>query len=340
MKRPFRRIFQLTLIATALVIFPMRSPAPLVYRPGEGWSYEMPGGKSNWHRERARDQLAVAQQAFDNGQYRVALKSAKRVVLIWPLSDYAPQALYLEGRCFEARKMDEYAFKAYESCLEKYPKQINVGDVQKRQFEIAVRFLHGQWFKLWGYIPFFPSMDRTADMFDKIVKYGPYGEFAPEAQMNIGAAREKEKDYPLAVAAYERAADRYSEQIKIASDALFKAAGASYKQAKTSEYDQSVADQAISSYKDFISLYANDPRTTNAEAIISSLKAEQARGNFRIAQFYEKNKKWDGALIYYNEVLLRDAGSPLATQARQRIETLKALSLTAKATPPDNALQK
>ena len=125
-----------------------------------------------------------------------------------------------------------------------------------------------------------------------------------------------------------------------ASDALFKAAGASYKQAKTSEYDQSVADQAISSYKDFISLYANDPRTTNAEAIINSLKAEQARGNFRIAQFYEKNKKWDGALIYYNEVLLKDAGSPLATQARQRIETLKARSLTAKATPPDNTLQK
>jgi len=321
------------LIAIAVVIFPMRSPAPLVYRPGEGWSYEMPGGKSDWHRERAKDQLAVAQQAYDNGQYRLALKSAIRVVNIWPLSDYAPRALYLEGRCYEARKMDEKAFTAYQSCLEKYPKQVNVSEVQKRQFDIAVRFLHGQWFKLWGYIPFFPSMDRTADMFDKIVKYGPYGEFGPEAQMNIGAAREKQKDYPLAVEAYERAADRYSEQIKIASDALFKAAGASYKQAKTSEYDQSVADQAISSYKDFISLYPDDQRATNAEAIIGSLRAEQARGNFRIAQFYEKHKKWDGALIYYNEVLLKDAGSPLAAQARRRIETLKARHLAGKTEP-------
>jgi outer membrane protein assembly factor BamD len=337
MNRPFRRILQWMLIAVALVLFPMRSPAPLVYRPGEGWTYEMPGGTGNWHRERARDQLAVAQQAFDSGKFRLALKSAKRVVSIWPLSDYAPQALYLEGRCFEARKMDEKAFKAYQDCLERYPKQVNVGDLQRRQFDIAVRFLHGQWFKLWGYIPFFPSMDRTADMFDKIVRYGPYGEFGAEAQMNIGAAREKEKDYPLAVEAYERAADRYSEQIKIASDALFKAAGASYKQARTSEYDQSVAEQAISSYKDFISLYPNDLRATNAETIIGSLRAEQAHGNFRIAQFYEKNKKWDGALIYYNEVLLKDAGSPLAAQARQRIEALKSRTQSAKAAPSPEA---
>jgi outer membrane protein assembly factor BamD len=339
MNRPFRRLFQLTLIAIALVIFPTRSPAPLVYRPGEGWTYETPGGKGDWHRERARDQLAAAQEAFDNHKYRLAFKSAQRVVNVWPLSDYAPKALYLVGRCYEARKMDEKAFKAYQSCLEKYPKQVNVNEVQKRQFDIAVRFLHGQWFKLWGYIPFFPSMDRTADMFDQIVKYGPYGEFAPQAQMNIGAAREKEKDYPLAVSAYQLAADRYSEQTQLASDALFKAAGASYKQAKTSEYDQSVAEQAISSYRDFISLYPNDNRATNAEAIINSLRAEQARGNFRIAQFYEKNKKWDGALIYYNEVLLKDAGSPLAAQARQRIESLKSRTLTAKAATLDAALK-
>jgi outer membrane protein assembly factor BamD len=337
MNRQFRRILQLTLIAAALVIFPTRSPAPLVYRPGEGWTYEMPGGKGDWHRERARDQLAAAQEAFDHGKFRLALKSATRVVTIWPLSDYAPPALYLEGRCYEARKMDEKAFKAYEACLEKYPKQVNANEIQRRQFDIAVRFLHGQWFKLWGYIPFFPSMDRTADMFDKIVRYGPYGEFGAEAQMNIGAAREKEKDYPLAVEAYERAADRYSEQIKVASDALFKAAGASYKQAKTSEYDQSVAEQAVSSYKDFISLYPGDARATNAETIIGSLRAEQARGNFRIAQFYEKNKKWDGALIYYNEVLLRDAGSPLAAQARQRIESLKSRTQSAKAATPADA---
>jgi outer membrane protein assembly factor BamD (BamD/ComL family) len=141
--------------------------------------------------------------------------------------------------------------------------------------------------------------------------------------MNIGAARENEKDYPLAVKAYETAADRYTDQPPVAADALYKAAQAYTKQARTADYDQSVAGQAISAFTDFMTLYPDDPRVANAQKVIASLRAEQARGNFRIAQFYEKEKKWDGALVYYNEVLIRGAGSALAAQARERIDALK-----------------
>jgi outer membrane assembly lipoprotein YfiO len=271
----------------------------------------------------ARDQLAVSQQAFDKKQYRLALKSSLRVIHVWPLSDSAPQAQYLIGRCYEARKMDEKAFNSYQVMLDKYPKAANSDEVQTRQFAIAVRFLHGQWFKLWGYIPIGRSMDKTAEMFDKLVRYGPYGPLGPASQMNIGAAREKEKDYPSAVRAYERAADRYSDQPKTAAEAQYKEAMAYNKQAKKADYDQSIAGQAIASFTDFMALYPDDPRGTDARQIIAALKSEEARGNFKIAQYYEKQKKWDGALIYYNEVLITDAGSPLANQARRRIDNLK-----------------
>ena len=326
---------RVALVLLALFLFPYRSPAPLVYRPGEGWSYEMAGakGKSDWHKQRAKDQLDVSQQAFNTRQYRLALKSSLRVIQIWPLSDYAPQAQYLIGRCYEARKMDEKAFNAYQTMLNKYPKAVNSDEVQGRQFAIAVRFLHGQWFKLWGYIPFFPSMDKTADMFEKIVSYGPYGPMGPPSQMNIGTAREKEKDYPAAVKAYERAADRYSDQPKVAVEAQFKAAMAYYKQARKADYDQSIAGQAIATFTDFMALYPDDPRVSNARGIITTLKSVQAAGNFNIAAYYEKQKRWEGALIYYNEVLIADAGSPLANQARLRIDRLKRLGPANPAAP-------
>ena len=320
MSRKFARILLVLLLWVAL---PYRCPAPLIYRPGEGWTYEMPGEKGDWHRQRAKDQLAVAQQAFDQKKFKLALKCAERVIQVWPLSDFAPQAQFLVGRCHEERKLDEKAFTAYETLLTKYPKSSYATDVQRRQFEIAVRFLHGQWFKIFGYIPFFPSMDKTADMFEKIVRYGPYGDLAPASQMNIGQARMNSKDYPLAVKAYELAADRYSEQVKIASDALFKEALAYDKQARKADYDQSMSGQAIATFTDFIALYPDDPRVAEATRRITSLKTEQARGNFRVAQYYEKEKKWDGALVYYNEVLIKDAGSPLARQAREHIDSLK-----------------
>lgn len=314
---------RLLLIAVCVVTCPQRSPAPLVYRPGEGWTYEPVGGEGRWQRTRAKDQLEVAQAAFDKKDYGLAQKAAQRVVKQWPLSDYAPQAQYLIGRCYEARKMDEKAFKAYQRVLEKYPKIANYDEILQRQYEICNRYLGGQWFKLWGYIPFFPSMERTADMYEKVVKNGPYSAVAPQAQLNIGAAREKQSDFPLAVKAYERAADRYHDQKKIAADALFRAGLAYNKQTKTAEYDQDTAAKAIAMFTDFMTLYPDDARVPEARKVIASLRTEQARGSYQIARYYESSKRWNGALIYYNEVLLQDPNSQYAIVARQHIATLK-----------------
>ena len=272
---------------------------------------------------RAKDQLEVAQAAFDKKEYGLALKAARRVVRVWPTSDYVPQAQYLMGRCLEESGQEEKAFKEYQKILEKNPKITNYDEILKRQFAIANKFLAGKWFKIWGYVPFFPSMEKTADMYTKIVKNGPYSQVAPQAQLSIGTAREKKSDYPQAVKAYEVAADRYNDREAIASEAWFRAGMAYNKQAQTAEYDQTMAGQAIATFKYFMALYPNDPRVTESEKIIGSLRTEQARGNFEIAKFYEKRKRWGGALVYYNEVLVHDPNSPYAAEARQRIDALK-----------------
>lgn len=324
-----RRLAFLFVITACVGLFPLRAPAPLVYTPGEGWTYEPVGGEGKWRRTRAKDQMEVAQAAFDKRDYGVALKAARHLVKAWPLSDYAPRAQYLVGRCYEAKHNDEKAFKHYQRILEKYPKSENVKEVLQRQYEIAGRFLKGQWFKLLGYVPWFPSMDKTAEMFDKIVKSGPYSDVAPHAQLCIGAAREKQSHYPEAVKAYETAADRYHDRPQIAADAIYRAGVAYQKQATTADYDQSMAGQAIAQFTDFVTLYPDDGRVPEAQKIMASLKVEQARGNFETAKYYEKRHKWNGALIYYNEVVLHDPNSALASEARQRIDAIKQHTQTA-----------
>src|SRR5437667_1780954 len=326
-----RWLVRLGLIVVCVLAFPFTSPAPLVYRPGEGWVYESVGG-SKWVRTRAKDQLEVAQAAFENKDYSTAFRAARRTVKVWPLSDYAPPAQYLLGRCFEQQHQDERAFKEYQKLLQKYPKIESYQEILSRQFEIANRYLAGQWFKLWGVIPFFPSMDKTVGMYEKLIKNGPYSPVAPRSQMNIGAAREKQVSFfnridPFheAVKAYETAADRYRDEKEIASEALFKAGRAYYKQARKAEYDQSVAGQAIATFGDFTVLFPGDTRVPEAQKMVGELKTEQSRGSFEIARFYEKKKRWEGALVYYNEAYLKDPNSQYAEQAKQRIDAINAI---------------
>ncbi len=314
---------RLFLIAVALLSLPISSPAPLIYREGEGWVYEKVGGDTKWMRTRAKDQLQVAQEAFDKKSYGLAMRAARRTVAQWEFSDYAPQAQYLMGRCEEARGHDQVAFKSYQKLIEKYPKIENYQEIVDRQFAIANRFMGGQWFRLWSYIPIPPSMDKTVDMYETVIKNGPYSEVATKAQLNVGAVREKQADFPLAIKAYERAADRYADREKVASEAMFKAGVAYTKQAKTAEYDQNVASQAIATFTDFSTLHPDDARVAEAQKKIEVLRAEQARGSFEIAKFYEKGGKLNGALIYYNEVIVKDANSKYAAEARQRIDEIK-----------------
>jgi outer membrane protein assembly factor BamD len=320
-----RRFVCLLLVSASVLLFPFRSPAPLIYTPGEGWTYEPVGSEGAWRRATAKEQLIVAQDAFDKNDYALALRAARRVVKTWPLSDYAPQSQYLVGRCYQENGSSERAFKEYQKLLEKYPKSVNYDEVLKRQYEIADRFLAGEWFRLWGYIPAFPSMEKTAGLYESIVKNGPYSAIAPQAQLKIGTAREKQSNYPEAVKAYERAADRYNDRAAIASEALYREGLAYDKQAATAEYDQSTAAQAIAVFGDFILLFPNDPRVPEAQKIIGSLKIEQARGSFETAKFYEKDHKWVSARIYYNEVvnlLENEPNSTLAVQARERLDAI------------------
>lgn len=327
MNRWLARIF---LVMLLLLSFAHRCPAPLVYTPGEGWHYEKVGETGRWTRSRAKDQLEVAQESFDKKDYGTAAKAARRTVAVWPFSEFAPQAQYLVGRCHEAKNQDEAAFNAYQKLIERYPKVTNYEEVLLRQMAIANRYLAGQWFKLFNTVPFFASMDKTIKLYEKIIKNGPYSEVAPQAQINIGAAHERKlyKEYPEAVRAYEKAADRYADQ-KAGVDALYKVGETYFKQAKRADYDQSIAGQSIATFTDFITLHPEDKRVPEAQLKMESLKAEQSRGSFATAKFYEKYHKWEGALIYYNEVLLTDPNSKIASDARQRITEIKKM-ITAK----------
>jgi len=326
--RMHRSTLRVAVICALITLVPVRSPAPLVYVPGEGWRYEAVG-ESKWRRDRAKEQLELAQAAFNLKDYGLALKSARRTVTVWPYSDFAPEAQYLVARCYEAKGQEEKAFKAYQRLIERYPKLDKFEEITQRQFGIANRFLAGQRFKLFGVVPTFPSMAKTIAMYERIVKNGRYSDVAPQSQMHIGEANERKKalwikapDYAEAARAYEVAADRYSEK-PVGIDALYKAGLAYTKQAKKAEYDQSVAGQAIATFNDFMLLHPQDSRVSESQKIIATLKTEQARGSYEIARFYEKRHRWQGALIYYNEVLLKDPTSKYAEQARQRIDEIK-----------------
>ena len=82
------------LLLLLLVALPYRSPAPAdLPARRKGGPMKCPAQKEIGTGE-GEGPLDVAQKAFDQKKYRLALKASQRVVKVW-LSDYSPQAQYL-----------------------------------------------------------------------------------------------------------------------------------------------------------------------------------------------------------------------------------------------------
>jgi outer membrane protein assembly factor BamD len=309
-------------------VMPADSSALLIWRKGEGWSWEHEGVTTGTN---PADQLKIAQDLQAKKQYRNAIPAYRRVVSRWPLSASAQDARFHLAECYGAIGYHYKAFQVYQELIKKNPNTPHYDEVLQRQFEIGNLFLAGERQKAWG-IRWFPSLDRCVEVYEQVVKNGPYSPVAPEAQFRIGLAYEKQRDYLASVHAYEKLLERYS-RLPIAENAQFQIGWEYKRESARAEYDQNAANQAIAAFTDFLLRYPNSSKVPVAQEYLTMLKGEQAQGLFHIGQFYEKNHQYKSALIYYNDVIEKNPESNWATQAKGKVAKLSPLAAEKTATP-------
>ncbi len=294
--------------------------AALVWRPGEGWSNESSG--EALAASDARQALQIARNFEAQEDWKRALESYRALVRRWPLSSAAGEAQFKVGLMFERTGDFMAAFKAYQEVVKKHAGSQYFELAIERIYNIGNLYLAGEPQRIWK-IPLFPSMDRTAEIFEYVIEAAPYGPYAPAAQFKIGLARENQKNWSAAISAYNRLLDRYPVS-EFADDAQYQIGFAWYQASSDPDYDQSAAQKSIEAYQDFLVRYPTSEKSGQARDYITELTARRAQGSLNIAQFYERQRNYRAAIIYYSEVIQMNPDSDQATDAKQRVEVLRA----------------
>ncbi len=313
-----KKLLLVLVAATFLGLFsPPDCPAPLIWRKDEGWTYERPGVVAA---NSPKEQLEIGKKYQADKEYSNAVSSYRRLIHRWPTSLAAQDAQMGLAESYAGLGYYYKAFKEYQTLVVKFPNWPQFDDVLQREYEIGNLFLAGERDKQWG-IKLFPSLDKAAEIFDQVVKNGPYGKIAPQAQFRIGLTREKQREYLQAVHAYEKLLERYPHN-PMAEDAQFQLGYAYKSEAARAEYDQNAANQSIAAFDDFIVRFPQSDKVPIAELYLTSLKQEQAKGLYIVGEFYEKRRKYRAALIYYNEVIAENPDSNWAAAAQGKVAQL------------------
>jgi outer membrane protein assembly factor BamD len=314
------------LVVCGVLAFPPDCPAPLVWRRGEGWSWERHGMTVGAN---PQEQLKIAQQLQKDGAYGDAIVAYRRLIGKWPTAFAVEEARLGMAECYSKLRYYFRAFNEYQALIDKHPNTSHFNTVLQRQYEVGNLFYAGERDKAFG-VRWFPNIGKAVTIYEQVIKNGPHSEIAPQAQYRIGLTKEKQKEYVEAVRAYEKVTERYPKH-SMAEEAYFQIGMAYKSESARAEYDQNAANQSVAGFTDFLVRYPKSEKAPLAENYRTALKEEQSRGLFHIGQFYEKKRSYKSALIYYNEVIEQNPQSDWATRARDKIDTLTPLTQTASA---------
>lgn len=264
------------------------------------------------------DQFDLAMGFYKEKDYKRAIGEFQKLMHYYPKAELAPSAQYYIGRSYEDLEDYYQAFLAYQKTFDSYPFTEKVDEIVEREYRIGNLFLTGHKAKILG-VAILPAIDKAIEIFNKVVENAPYSSYAPLAQFKIGEAYKKAGDFNSAILEFQKLLDNYPDSALV-DDAKYEIAYATYKASLKPYYDQAPTDAAIAQFEEFAKGDQKEKLGDEAADTLQKLRERKAESIYETAFFYERQKHYESALIYYNEILKSYSDTSCATKVVARVK--------------------
>ena len=306
--------------AVAAFLLPESGKASVVFKPGQKAKY-VPPGEEEINGDAAQ-MFQIGQSAEKEGDIKRAIKAYKSLVKHHPKDTLAPAALYRSAELQEQLHDYTPAAESFSQLVEKYPGSPRFEEAIEAQFRVGEIYLNGKKLKFLG-IPLASALDRAVTIFANVVRTAPYGKYTARAQFDIGLAREKQGANDAALQAYQAVVDKFPNE-PVAVDAQYQIGYIWFTAAQTGTKDAAASANAKTAFQDFLFHYPKSEKAAQARANLDILEHKQTANSYKVAKFYDKQKYYRAAVIYYNEVIRQQPGSQESNEAKKRIDQLRA----------------
>jgi outer membrane protein assembly factor BamD len=307
-------------IAVTLLVLPEQGIGSIIFEPGKKAKYVAPGEEEM--SGDAAELYQVGQDAEKGGDLKRAIRAYKSLVKRHPKDALAPTALYRAAQLQEQTRKYTPATDSYLQLVENYPSSAHFEEAIEGQFRVGEIYLNGKKLKVLG-IPLASALDRAVAIFANVVRTAPYGKYTARAQFDIGLAREKQGANDAAIQAYQAVVDKFPNE-PIAVDAQYQIGYIWFTAAQLGTNDASAAGNAKTAFQDFLFHYPKSEKAAQARKNLDILEHKQTTNSYKVAKFYDKQKYYRAAVIYYNEVIRQQPGSAESNEAKKRIDQLRA----------------
>ncbi|PIQ90562.1 MAG: hypothetical protein COV71_03870 [Candidatus Omnitrophica bacterium CG11_big_fil_rev_8_21_14_0_20_41_12] len=288
------------------------------------WIWTPKSGKwvnpKNLPKDNPKEQFAYAKSYFDINKYEEAKREFRKLLKAYPKSAEAAESQYYLGLTEEAQGKAYEAYLAYQMVIDKYPFSERIQEIIGKEYKIAERFMAGEKRKVLGID--LPVDNPAIEIFGKVVENSTYGPLAPQAQYKLGLVLKGLLRYYEAEEEFNKVVSRYPDS-EWASAAKFQIASCRGSLSKGADYDQGAAQDAKERFEEFVREHPDAILSLDAQKNIDAIREKEAKASYDIASFYEKQKAFDSAKIYYNDIIDNHPESPWAGEAIARLQMME-----------------
>lgn len=267
-------------------------------------------------------QYKEAEALFNEKKFKEAYVEFRKLIINYANSKEAADSQYYMGRCLEGMDQPYQAFLQYQKVIESYPNSQRINEIIEREYNIGESFLNKEP-KKWLGVSVYDFVDHPSiEIFKKIVDKVPYSPYAAKAQYKMGILLLKLGRYDEARDAFQKVGDNYPDS-EWASPAKYQLAIATSKASGGADYDSTAVEEATKKLDEFIKSHPDAEISPQATVQLKELRNREAKKNFDIGQFYEKQQKYKAAAVYYNIVLDRYSDTDYLEKANAALEKIK-----------------
>ena len=267
------------------------------------------------------EQFEWAMRFYKAGDFKRASEEFSRLTESYKDSDIAPEAQYYAARSYEEQGRYWFAYQSYKKTIDNYPYTKRLDEIIERLYNMAGVVEAKETAKVMG-LELSESMERSAEMYKTIVDTSPFSPYADKSLFRMGDVYRRMRKYKDAMQSYEKIMADYPESLLV-PEAKYQLAFTKYEASLDPEYDQESTDQALKEFKDIAATTPVPAMAREADRVLEELKARKADSTLKIAEFYEKQGRYESAIMYYNSVSGKFAGSSAAEYADEKIKNLE-----------------
>jgi outer membrane assembly lipoprotein YfiO len=284
----------------------------------DGWKAETRFGAKA---KRVSSLIKEADDARAAGDFKAAYKKYRSVETGSINLRNRGRAVVMQGQCLWEMEDRWGAYESYRRALDNYAGFVDFDDVLAREFEVGEYYYRQKASRIWLFKMSTSAM--ATDIFDHIVRVGPYSDLAPKALLYSGKIAVRDREFNTASTKFRRILTQFRNSDQ-APEARLALARSLLDEAREGDGDGSKIREANRHLERFLRSYPDHEHRPEAVELQRQAREVEANRLLALAEFYLRraHSKPEAAARYLRELLAKYEGTEAEPAALEMLEQM------------------